>query len=141
MNRRNVLTMLVAPVALGLALNTTSALAGVHPKRKRIRVRRRIRRHAFTRVVWGRPFWVVPMGLAAGWELAHLGRVVVVKETRFIEKDGRRTEVALVEDASGKREEIDITREDTAENGTNLQGSALPEGDTATPGVEGDSIE
>jgi len=103
---------------------------------RRIRVRRRIRRVAFTRIVFGRPLWVVPVGLAVGWELMHENRVVVVKETRIVEKEGRKTEVAIVQDGKGKTEQIEITREDTLENGKELDGSMLPDIDKTTPALE-----
>ena len=66
-------------------------------------------------------------------------RVFVVTETKFIERDGTKVEVAVVQDASGKTEELDIVREDTADNAIELTGSQLPDGDTTTPGVVGES--
>jgi hypothetical protein len=141
MNRRNLFSMLAAP-AFALIFSSSNAIANPNPRRRirgPIRVRRRIRRHAFTRVMFGRPFWVVPVGLAVGWELDHRNRVVIVKETRIIERDGRKTEVAIVEDNNGKVEQIDITREDTAGNSRNLRGNEVPEGDATTPTVEDDS--
>lgn len=104
------------------------------PRRRRF-YRRRFRRVAFTRVVLGRTFWVVPVGLAVGWELMHRDRVVVVRETRVVVKDGQKTEVAVVEDSHGKTEEVEILREDNAENATELTGSAVPDDDTTTPTV------
>ena len=78
---------------------------------------------------------MVPVGLVAGWELSHANRVVVVRETHFIEKAGVKSEVAIVQDASDKIEQVEITREDTAENRRNLQGSVLDDGDTTTPAI------
>jgi hypothetical protein len=104
------------------------------PRRRRF-YRRRFRRFAFTRVVFGRPFWVVPVSLVIGWELMHRNRVVVVKETRIIEKDGQKTEVAVVQDSTGKSEEVEILREDNVENSEELEGSVIPDEDTATPAV------
>jgi hypothetical protein len=140
MNRRNFFAALAAPVGVALALKVGTALAYENPRRRvrpRLRVRRRIRRHVFIRTRFGRPFWVVPIGLAAGWELAHANRVVVVRETRFIEKDGVRTEVAIVQDESGKTEQVEITREDSADNRKNLEGSIVDDGDETTPAIEG----
>jgi hypothetical protein len=140
MNRRNFFAALAAPVGVALTLKVGAVLAYDNPRRwmrPRLRVRRRIRRHVFIRTRFGRPFWVVPIGLAAGWELSHANRVVVVRETRFIEKDGVKTEVAIVQDASGKTEQVEITREDSADNRKNLEGSVLDESDTTTPAIEG----
>jgi hypothetical protein len=85
--------------------------------------------------MFGRPFWVVPVGLVVGWELMHHDRVVVVKETRIIEKDGQKTEVAVVQDSTGKTEEVEILREDNAENPEELEGSVVPDEDSSTPTV------
>ena len=38
--------------------------------------------------------------------------------------------------ADGKTEEIEIIREDTAENSEDLQGSVLPDDDKTTPAIE-----
>jgi hypothetical protein len=141
MDRRNFLVAIAALSGTALTLNVVDAQAGpLRRRRRRVRrrifVRRRIRRHAFTRIVFGRPFWVVPLGLAVGWELAHADRVVVVKEIKVVEKDGNKIEVATVEDSKGKSEQIEITREDTAENSKNLEGTKLAANDTSTPSVE-----
>jgi hypothetical protein len=103
---------------------------------RHLRVRRRIRRHAFTRIHLGRPFWIVPVGLAVGWELHHRDRVVVVRETRIVQKDGARSEVAIVQDAAGKTEEIEIYREDNVDNRKTLEGSVIEDGDKSTPSSE-----
>jgi hypothetical protein len=79
---------------------------------------------------------VVPVGLAAGWELAYENRIVVVKEIKVVEKDGAKVQVAVVQDSSGKLEDVEILREDTDENRKNLEGSVLPDDDKKTPGVE-----
>jgi hypothetical protein len=139
MKRRNFFAALAVPLGVVLATHASDVLAYDNPRRRvryRLRVRRRIRRHAFTRIRFGRPFWVVPIGLAAGWELSHDHRVVVVRETRIVEKNGVASEVAVVQDAGGKTEEIEITREDTADNRQNLAGSVLDEADTTTPAIE-----
>jgi len=139
MNRRNFFAALAVPLGAVLAIHVSDVLAYDNPRRRvrnRLRLRRRIRRHAFTRIRFGRPFWVVPVGLAVGWELAHDHRVVVVRETRIVEQGGVRSEVAVVQDADGKTEQIDITREDTADNRKNLAGSVLDEADTTTPAIE-----
>lgn len=139
MKRRELLSGLCA--AIGAIALSTETQADPRPRRRarwprrRRLYRRRFRRVAFTRVVFGRPFWVVPMGLMVGWELMHRDRVVVVKETRILEKDGQKTEVAVVEDSAGKLEQVEILREDNAENSEELEGSVVPEEDTATPTV------
>jgi hypothetical protein len=139
MKRRELFAALAVPFGAVLATHVRDVLAYDNPRRRvrhRLRVRRRIRRHAFTRLRFGRPFWVVPIGLAAGWELNHDHRVVVVREVRIVEKDGVKSEVAVVQDAGGKTEEIEITREDTADNRKNLAGTVLDEADTTTPAIE-----
>jgi len=139
MNRRTLLASLAAALAAALAFGLVGAEAQVrHPVRRRARrvVRYRYRRRVVVRIVNGRPLWVVPVALAVGWELVHRDRVVIVRETRVIEREGKRVEVALVQDSAGKTEEIEIFREDTAENRAELKGSALPEGDKTTPGIE-----
>jgi hypothetical protein len=136
MDRRDFFSRFAAPLGLTFALATSESLAYDNPRRRshhRLRVRRRIRRHAFIRIRYGRPFWVVPVGLAIGWELSLRNRVVVVRETRIVEKNGVKTEVAVVQGADGKSEQIDITREDTAENREELEGSVLDDADTTTP--------
>jgi hypothetical protein len=137
MNRRNFFAAVAAPLGAALTLKASDVLAYDNPRRRvRPRLRRRIRRHVFIRTRFGRPFWIVPLGLAAGWELAHANRVVVVRETRFIQKDGVKSEIAIVQDASGKSEQVEIAREDTPDNGKNLEGSVLEDGDTTTPAIE-----
>ena len=138
MNRRTFFTSLAAVFGAALTFGSGGVEAQPrHPiRRRRLIVRRRHRRNVVVRIVNGRPFWVVPVALAVGWELVHLGRVVVVQETRVIEREGKRVEVAVVKDSAGKTEQVEIIREDTAENRVDLQGSTLPEGDTTTPGVE-----
>jgi hypothetical protein len=139
LNRRKLLSALTLPLGIALVLGAGESSAVDIPRRRvrhRLRVRRRFRRHAFTRVRFGRPFWVVPIGLAVGWELAHTNRVVVVREIRVVERDGQKTEVAVVEDEAGKRDEIEITREDTAENSRDLPGSVIADDDPNAPGIE-----
>ncbi|HKY30931.1 MAG TPA: hypothetical protein VJV23_00205 [Candidatus Polarisedimenticolia bacterium] len=63
-------------------------------------------------------------------------RVVIVKETKIIEKDGGKVEVVVVQDEKGKAEEIEVVREDTAENTKDLEGSVLPDDDKSTPATE-----
>jgi hypothetical protein len=141
-NRRNFFAAVAAPLTVGLTLKASDAFASDNPRRRpraRLRVRRRIRRNVFIRTRFGRPFWVVPLGLAAGWELRHANRVVVVRETRFLERDGVKSEVAVVQDGSGKTEHVEIEREDTPDNRKNLEGSLLEAGDTTTPAIEGGS--
>ena len=88
------------------------------------------------RTVLGRPFWVVPVGLAIGWELVHRDRVVVVRQIRVVEREGRQVEVAVVADAAGKIEEVEIIREDTPENLEELEGTLLAENDVSTPSID-----
>jgi hypothetical protein len=88
---------------------------------------RRARRHASTRVVSGRLFWVVPAELTAGWELVYRKRVVVVRETRIVERNGRKSEIAMVEDSGRHCSTVEITREDNAENSLALEGSVVEE--------------
>ena len=98
----------------------------INPER-RFWARRRTRRYASTQIVSGRQFWVVPAGLAAGWELVYRNRVLVVRETCIVERNGRMSEVAVVEDSSGHRYTVDITREDNAENSQELEGTIVEE--------------
>ncbi len=138
MNRRN-LVAFTLPLGIVLALGAGESSAYDNPRRRvrpRLRARRRFRRHAFSRVMLGRPVWVVPMGLAVGWELVHANRVVVVREIKEIERDGQKTEVAVVQEATAKPEEIEITRQDSAENSAELPGSEIAEDDLESPGVE-----
>ncbi len=144
LDRRSALSsfagLLVGACALGFA---DTAMAQRRPavrrarRRVRRRTRRRIRRHVAFRVVAGRRIWVAPVALAIGWELAlDDNRVVVVKETKFVERSGMRVEVVVVQGADGKTEELEIVRENTAENTKDLQGSTLPDDDKTTPAIE-----
>ena len=139
MNRRGFLAVLTATLSGTLLAAEAEAQAGVRRRarrRVRRRIRRRIRRRAVTRVVLGRPFWIVPFGMVVGWELMHDNRVVVVKETKIIERDGTKVEVAVVQDDKGNTEEIEILREDSAQNAKDLEGSRLDDNDKSTPAVE-----
>lgn len=71
---------------------------------------------------------MVPVAVAVGWELALGPRVVVVREVRP-------TTVIVVDSAGGAPEEIEIQREDNAENMAEEAGSELAAGD-ASPGRE-----
>lgn len=137
-------------VALGTATIALLAPAGIvsagprarirrHRRRVRRRIRRRHRRRVTYRMVHGRRCWVVPLGLAVGWELLHEDRVVVVREIRVVETDGVKSEVVVVHDVAAKddapTDEIAVVREDTKENTTELEGSRLPDDDDKTPGV------
>lgn len=143
MDRRQFLTGLVAgAVTLTVLPNLADAATPArrrHRRRVRRRIRRRVRRRVVVRMVRGRPHWVVPLGLVAGWELMHENRVVVVREIKMIEVEGARTEVAVVVDADGKdtsTREIAIVRENNRENTVELEGSRLPDDDKTTPGIE-----
>lgn len=138
-NRRSMLSLLAGlfagVVALGSAEPAAAQRRPVRPARRR--VRRRIRRHVAFRMVGGRRVWIAPVALAIGWELAlENNRVVVVKETRFVERSGARVEVVVVQGSDGKTEELEIVREDNAENGKDLEGSVLADSDKTTPGIE-----
>lgn len=139
MDRRALSAALAALLGATLAAEPLTVAAQVLRRRRRRvrrRIRRRFRRRVATRIVFGRRFWVVPVALAVGWELVHENRVVVVRETRIVERDGNRVEVAVVADSSGKTEEIEIVREDTRENSQELEGSRIADGDAATPGID-----
>lgn len=139
MNRRDFSTAFATAMGVALAVGPGGALAQVLRRRRR-RVRRRVRRHfrrvAVTRVVFGRRLWVVPVGLAIGWELVHDDRVVVVKELKVVESAGARSEVAVVQDSAGRIEEVELLREDTPENRKELEGSIIADSDKTTPGLE-----
>jgi hypothetical protein len=144
MDRRELLGSLGAGFVGALVSGLGSAEAGpraIHRRRVRRRIRRRIRRRVIFRTIAGRRVWVVPVGLAVGWELVHENRVVVVKETKYVEVGGARTEVAIVQGSDGKTEQVEVAREDTPENSKNLEGSVLPDGDKKTPGVDSESDE
>jgi len=129
-----------AAAALGAALVSGETDAGPRARaarrRHRRRVRRRFRRRVGFRLWLGRPFWVVPVGVAVGWELVHRDRVVVVRETKVVVRDEHKIDVLVVQGPDGKTEEVEVIREDTDENRTELEGSLLPDDDKKTPGVE-----
>ena len=108
------------------SMNAAAVRASVNPPGS-FRAHRRTRRYASTRVVSGRLFWVVPAALAAGWELVYRNRVVVVCETRTVERNGHESEVAIVEDSGRHRYTVEITREDNVENLQGLEGSIVEE--------------
>lgn len=87
-------------------------------------------------MVAGRRLWVVPVAAVVGWELLHENRVVVIKETKFVERDGTKVEVAVVQDNAGKTEQIDILRDDNAQNSKEIGGSEITDDDRTTPGFE-----
>ena len=139
MDRRSCLAALAAVFGVLLTTRQTDVEAGMRVRhaRRRVRrhVRRRIRRRVVIRMVFGRRFWVVPVGLAIGWELVHDNRVLIVRETRIVERDATRVEVVVVQESGGKTEEIEVIREDTSGNRKNLEGSVLADDDKSTPGV------
>lgn len=139
MNRRTFVLTCATTLGLTALLSANEADAGPRQRRRRRvrrRIRRRHRRRVAVRMIAGRPFWVVPFGLAVGWELVHDDHVVVVKEIKVVEREGTKVEVSVVQQADGKTEEIAITREDNDENKKELEGSPLPDDDTKTPGVD-----
>ena len=83
---------------------------------------------------------VVPVATAVGWELVLDDQVVVVYEVRTVRLASaaavEEVEVIVVVREDGEREEVEIVREDDDFNADELEGSALPEGDSTTPGVE-----
>jgi len=142
MDRRSLFRSLGAGLAGVLVFGVRGAEAGPRRRalrRHRRRVRRRIRRRVAFRMIHGRRVWIVPVGLAVGWELMLDRRVVVVKETKYVVVDGARTEVLVVQDSDGKTEEIHVAREDTPDNRANLEGSVLPDDDKKTPGVDSEA--
>ena len=89
-------------------------------------------------MVAGRRVLVVPVAVAAGWELLIDKKIVVVKEVKTIEAETGKKTVILVQ---GNQEgdtvmELDAVLEDTKENSVELEGSLLPDGDTETPAIE-----
>ncbi|MFN7965058.1 MAG: hypothetical protein U0V87_05150 [Acidobacteriota bacterium] len=139
MDRRTFVLNCATTLGLTSLLSVGNAEAGPvrrHRRRVRRRIRRRHRRRVAIRMIAGRPFWVVPVGLAIGWELLHDNHVVVVKEIKVIEREGAKVEVTVVQHSDGKLEEVEITREDNADNKVELEGSQLPDDDKKTPGVE-----
>lgn len=74
----------------------------------------------------------MPLALAVGWELMHDDKVVVVHEIKHVEVEGSKVEVVVVKNPDGSTEEIEIHREDTAENTAAQEGSVLVEGDAST---------
>jgi len=85
-------------------------------------VRRRHRRRVAWRVITGRRVLVVPVAVAVGWELEKDGHVVVVHEVRS-------PSVIVIRYPDGRSEEVECAREDTPENGAELQGTVVAEGD------------
>lgn len=131
--------LLVGVLALGVETAEAQRRPAVRRARRRVRrrVRRRIRRHVIFRMVAGRRLWVAPLALAIGWEMVlEANRVVVVTDTRFVERSGARVEVVVVHGADGKSEELEIVREDTEDNRKDLDGSVLPDSDKTTPATE-----
>ena len=79
---------------------------------------------------------VVPVALAIGWELMVDDRVVVVHHVKHVERDGSKVEVVVIKNTDGSEEEIEVDREDTADNSKTEQGSVLDASDTTTPATE-----
>lgn len=88
------------------------------------------------RTIGGRKLWVVPVGMALGWELMLDDRVVVVKETKVIEKEAAKIEVVVVVHTDGTTEEVEVHREDDEENAVEQEGTELGAEDTTTPAIE-----
>jgi hypothetical protein len=138
-DRRGALSLLAGFFVLGHEEAGAVQRRAVRRARRRVRrrVRRRIRRRVAFRTIAGRRLWVAPVALAVGWELLlDTNRVVVVKETKFVERNGSRVEVAVVQSTDGKTEEVEFVREDTSENGKDLPGTVLADSDKTTPSIE-----
>ena len=138
--RRFILTSLAAAGSCTFSFLADSEAQPQQPRRRRHRVRRRVRRRHRRRVAIrhhnGRDVWVVPVSLAAGWELQHDNRVVIVRSVNVVEVDGAQTEVIVVENEDGSTEEVEILREDSGDNSVELEGSELDDSDTSTPSVD-----
>jgi hypothetical protein len=106
-------------LATVVALCASPAFAGPRHRHRR-RVRRRVRRRRIRRRVRWRAFGlrrllVVPVAVAAGWELLVDDRVLLVQEVH--------ADHLIATHAGGKPEKIEIAKEDTAENAKELEGS------------------
>ena len=152
-SRPEALAGIIALIAAGGLV--PSALAGSHTpkerkkkkrraknrrrKRRTVRRRRRIRRRHRRRVGWRklgtRRRLVVPVALIVGWELVVDDRVVVVRAIQARESEGVSVEVVTVVASDGSEQTVEILREDSSENGEELEGSLLPEGDESSPGI------
>lgn len=132
--------------------------------RLRRRMRRRIRRRVAFRTVGGQRKLVVPTTVAVGWELTVDNRLMEVKRVepnRIVVQPitpappptlaaaapapapsaapsaGPTAGFIVATPApAGPEETLEIVREDTPENGANVEGSVIPEADTTTPGVD-----
>ncbi|MBL8956207.1 MAG: hypothetical protein JNK82_35875 [Myxococcaceae bacterium] len=121
--RRRVLQLLAA----GVCFVALEAAAGpLRRRRVRRRIRRRVRRRIRRRVIWRavgpRRALVVPLALAVGWELAVDNRVVVVHEVRP-------DVIVVVDPKTNAKEEIAAVKEDTPDNGKELEGTLVAEND------------
>ena len=87
-------------------------------------------------MITGRRLLVVPLAVAAGWELMIDRRIVVVKEVRVVDEGPSVRTILVVSEGSKPDEEIEAVREDTKENTREVQGSILADGDKTTPCVE-----
>ncbi len=143
LDRRQALLGILA-AAFGAAVGLDEAEAGPRRpakkarkrRRRRRRVRRRIRRRVRWRTIGKRRRLVVPVALAVGWELFYDDRVVVVHEVKTVEKEAEKVEVVVIVNSDGSKEEVEIQREDTEENGSELEGTELAAEDTTTPAIE-----
>jgi hypothetical protein len=123
------LSTLTALAGVGLAVSPAAAHPGAHrhPHRRSVRkrqrrhrravrrARRRVRRRVRWRVIAGRRALVVPLAVAVGWELLVDDRVVRVTEVHHHH--------VVVVHSDGRTEELPIAREDTDDNGVELEGS------------------
>lgn len=142
MTRRNVMQLFGAAI---LSI-TTGVLAGPllraerrQLRRMRRRIRRRIRRRVFFRSIHGRRFLVVPVAIAAGWELQIDKEVVVVKEVRVIKKDGLTSETIVTTHPDGTEKEYPVVREDNQDNSVELEGSELSQNEQEIPHIESEA--
>lgn len=131
MTRRSWLACLTAAPWL-LAADAHAEQRGRVRRRVRRRTRRRIRRRVGFRTVSGQRVLVVPLAVAAGWELAVDDRVLVVQRVQADSLDA----AAAGAPADTLPAKIPTFRQDTPANSVEHMGSLLPGDDTTTPAIE-----
>lgn len=82
------------------------------------------------RTVAGRSVVVIPVATTVGWELEVESQVVVV--TSVQPASGDQPETITVQDSSGSTSTMEVVREDTADNGVELEGTEVEEEPAAT---------
>lgn len=109
MQRRTLIALALAGAAL--AVRTPAA---AHPAWEGLR---RLRRppaaphRVQLREAPGRLQWVVPAGLAVGWQLLHEDRLVRVRALWCVQVEGTPREMARVVDAGGLARDVEIVRD------------------------------